>query len=317
MHTIRTSSLAAWIALVIFSLLSCTSQPAKQGPNPVTGEPVKTGPSEPMGPPEPPKRTAEAPHVALVLGGAGVASFATVGLLKRFNEEGIKIDFIVTTGWPTLFALGYGFQKSLHDVEWFAMRLSEKDFYSGGIFEVNRDYESHEKLSELITNAFQQKDLSQTKLPVVISATNTEQGEPEIYDHGEWKEPLLKTMSVPGIYRPYPKDANQTWINSLRGLDVEEAIHRGARTIVAVEMYEDYANSIKSAGKGSDAVFRKLYLTQLTKSLTSSYKQAQAVGHVGLKKAPNDFSQKRAAILAGYKEGARLAKELRASYSRR
>jgi hypothetical protein len=63
------------------------------------------------------------PGITLVLGGAGVASFATVGLLKRLKNEGIKIEMIVASGWPAVFALGNGFMKSVHDLEWFAMRL--------------------------------------------------------------------------------------------------------------------------------------------------------------------------------------------------
>jgi NTE family protein len=265
-----------------------------------------------MGPPEPPKRQAELPHVALVLGGAGVASVATVGLLKRFAEEGIKIDYIVTTGWPTLFALAHGFFKTAHDVEWFAMRLNEKDFYNAGLFELNRDYESHDRLSQLIQSSFKQRDLTEAHTPIVISATNTDIGEPEVYDRGDWKEPLLKTMSIPGIYRPYPPGGNAESVSSLRGLDVEEASHRGAKVIVAVQMYDDYFQHLKNSRKdNSDAVFRKLYLAQLTKSLNASVKQAQLNGKVALGKGPGDFAAKRAAILAGYKEGTRLAKELR------
>ena len=145
----------------------------------------------------------ERPHITLVLGGAGVASFATVGLLKRFFEEGVVVDYIVTTGWPTLFALGYGFLKSVHDLEWFAMRLNEKDFFKVGIFE-RSDPNSQDKLSALIENTFKQRDLSESSIPIIISAANTEFGEPVLYEKGDWKEPFFKTMSVPGLYRPYP-----------------------------------------------------------------------------------------------------------------
>ena len=90
---------------------------------------------------EPAKPHIEKRKITLVLGGAGVASFATVGLLKRFYEEGIEVESIITTGWPTLFALANGFLKSVHDLEWFAMRLQEKDFYKASIFDPSKgDY---------------------------------------------------------------------------------------------------------------------------------------------------------------------------------
>jgi hypothetical protein len=124
-------------------------------------------------------------------------------------------------------------------------------------------------------------------------------------------------MSIPGIYRPYPQGDNQEWVHSLRGLDVEEAMHRGSRVIVAVEMYEDYFGYLRGSRKGnSDAVFRRLYLTQLRKTLQTSLKQAQLTAKIVLHKEPNDFSSKRLAILNGYKEAGRLAKELRQQYAR-
>jgi hypothetical protein len=43
---------------------------------------------------------------------------------------------------------------------------------------------------------------------------------------------------------------------------------------------------------------------------------AQLTGKIVLHKAPNDFTAKRLAILSGYKEAARLAKELRQQYAR-
>ncbi len=269
----------------------------------------------PPAPVEPQKMAAvDRARIGLVLGGAGVASFATVGLLKRLQQEGIKIDFIVSTGWPTLFALGFGFLKSVHDLEWFAMRLQEKDFYVAGLFDVSREYASHDKLSSLIGNAFTQQELDESKIPIVISAANIEPGDPEIFEKGDWKTPLLKTMSVPGIYRPYPQGANTQWISSLQGIDVSEAAHRDADIIIAVAMYDDYFEFLRQKGKklsGSDQLFRQLYLTQLKSTIGREFKMAQVTSRIDLNKTPNDFTAKRMAIQTGYREGARIAKEIR------
>jgi len=315
------------LSWLVIGLSGCAGKKTTQPPSLHLPPPATTLPTtKPAPPPDPtqnlpPATTVETPpevtrkevkRVALVLGGAGVASFATVGILKRFQEEGIKVDLIVTTGWPTLFALGYGFMKSVHDVEWFATRLQEKDFYSVGIFDRNKDFASHDELSTLISNAFKQRDLADSRVPVVISAANTELGEPETFDRGEWKAPLLKTMSVPGIYRPYPENGEAGWISSLSGLDVDEAFRRGAEVVVAVEMYDDYFKHVQSGrSTNSENLFRKLYLTQLRKDLAKQMKVASVTAKISLGSAPGDFAQKRKAIVAGYKEGVRLAREIR------
>jgi NTE family protein len=314
-------NLLSFLILFVFALFTASCASKRVTPSPVpppvpqpeqsstSVPPVDaTQPAQPTPPTETPVSSSDAPRVGLVLGGAGVASFATVGILKRFQEEGIAVEFIVTTGWPTLFALGRGFLKSVHDLEWFAMRLNEKDFYKA-----SDGYAAQDNLSALVESNFKQKELGDAKIPVVISAANTEFGDADIYDQGDWRAPVLKTMSVPGIYRPYPQDKDKEWISSLQGMDVGEAVRRGSKIIVAVEMYDDYFAHLKGGKKdSSDRVFRQLYLTQLRKSISREMKDAHVTGKIRLGNSPTDFNAKRLAIFAGYKEGARLVKQIRA-----
>lgn len=314
------AKLHIFIVTLVFLLLTSCASKRPTSPEPIpppTPDPsVSQKSSEAPTPstvPEPPKPSDDTPRITLVLGGAGVATFATVGLLKRFAEEGIIIEQIIATGWPALFALGYGFSKSVHDVEWFAMRLTDKDFYKTGIFSAGDGYASTDALSKLIDTTYKQSDFLQSKVPVVISANPTEGGDRELYSSGDWRAPLLKTMSVPGIFRPYPQEKDKEWINSQHGIDVTEAIRREAKHIVAVDMYADYLGFIKNSRKDtSDNVFRRLYLVQLKKSIDAEMKQAEVTGEIKTGSSPVDFNAKRLAIFAGYKEGARLAKAIRA-----
>jgi hypothetical protein len=276
---------------------------------------------EPIGPPLPPAPAPETPvvpgqeaqkrtepvGVALVLGGAGVASFATVGLLKRFHEEGIRVNFIVATGWPALFALGKGFMKSVHDLEWFAMRLQERDFQTLSRYEPSSD--ASPQVTGLVENSFHSKDLAEARTPVILSATNTDLGDPEVFDRGDWQLPLAKTMSIPGLYRDYPEKGFLAKISALQGLDAEEARRREGKVVVSVQMYEDYFNFAKK--EVGDKGIRKAYITQIRKSLGREAVPGGVIGKIVLGKDPLDYTQKRAAIFAGYKEGARLAKLVR------
>lgn len=261
---------------------------------------------------EPAKPTTDKKKISLVLGGAGISSFATIGLLKRLHEEGIEIESVTTTGWPTLFVLASGFLKSIHDVEWFAMRLQEKDFYSVSIFDTSHEYSGSEKIPSIIESNFKQKEISDSKFPLIISSANIGTEECYTFDRGDWRTPLLKTMAAPGIFRPYPQGKNQEPIQSLQGINVDEAKKRGGKIIVAVEMYGDYVDFLKSGKKdSSNGTFRQLYLASLRKGLNKELKEANLEGHVQILASPTNFTQKRLAIFAGYKEGARLAKAIR------
>ncbi len=285
---------------LLLTLGSCATKPT------IEGEPLST--------PQQDTPTASGfggagKRVALVLGGAGVASFATVGLLKRLFEEGIQIDLVVTTGWPTVFSLADGFSKSVHDLEWFATRMAEKDFRKMGAVDFRKDLDPTELLPQLISKSFPQALLSQSRLPVVIAATNTDLGEPDIFGSGEWKEPLLRTVSVPGMYRKFPVES--AWINQITGFDVREALRRGATRVVVVSMYEDFNQWLVGTGSQEDELVRRLYAAQIRKSSQEAEKLAYLFSPIVLKRGPMDFSAKRMAILAGYREGGRIIKKLR------
>jgi len=281
------------------------------GPQPETGPAY--GPEEQAGPVQmqSPITGSEHPHVTLVLGGAGIASFATVGLLKKLQKEDIHVDAIVASGWPALFAVAYGYLKSVNDLEWFAMRLQPKDFYNSSFFEINRNYAPGERLSPLVKRTIPDGNLSDARLPIVLSPGNTPPGGNDVVDSGDWANALLKTMSMPGVFRPYPGHFDKTELASVRALNVDEAERRGAKNIIAIDMYGDYFHLLHSERSGSERAFRQSYLKDLRKDLQTEMERANVSAKVTLGKAPTDFSAKRLAILAGEREGAHLARLLR------
>ena len=81
---------------------------------------------------------------------------------------------------------------------------------------------------------------------------------------------------------------------------------------MAIEMYGDYFEFLKTSKKNSgDGVFRQLYLSALKRNLEKELKEASVISHIALKTTPVNFTQKRLAMVTGYKEGARLAKVIR------
>lgn len=240
--------------------------------------------------------------ITLVLGGAGVASFATVGLLKRLKAEGVKVDLIVATGWPALFALGYGFFKSVHDLEWFAMRLQSEDF----------ERASKGNLSKLVESFLKKKDLRESQMPILLVVGNTENEKQGVFDSGEWAEPLLKTLSMPGLYRSFPgQDASFPKVFDLQSLGVSEAKKRGAYPIFAVSMYSDYLNFSKEKKENlKKPTIQNVFVGSLRKNLRDELAQADGIFQVELKAGPLDFSQKRAAILAGSTQAVQILKKL-------
>jgi hypothetical protein len=298
-----------FVLFVAFSLFTsrCALKPtASSAPTPGSPEFSAGEAAKPANP-----ETVRSNRVSLVLGGAGVASFATVGFLKKLHEEGVEVDLIIATGWPALFALAAGYLKSIHDLEWFATRLGPKELDRMASSDPRQETDPSEALKGIVLNSFSQTLLSQSRIPVIIAATNTDLGEPDVFGTGDWKEPLLRTMGIPGLYRKFPANAATDWINDIQAMEIREAGRRGASNTIVLNMYEDFLSSVVEPPNKDEELSRRLYSSKLRKSASESMKLAPFSGAIHLKRAPLDFSAKRAAILAGYREAARILRNLR------
>lgn len=204
----------------------------------------------------------------LVIGGVGVSSFATIGVLKAFSEAKIKINKIITSGWPTLFVLAEGFLNSYHDLEWFSMRLNPEEFL-----------DSVKKFS----------DNYPSKKSIYISVCNLENAEHEVFYKGNWKEALKQTFSFPGLFRPYSK--NTTY--KVKGLDVEESIRQGDKKIIAVSIYGDFY---------SDPKAQNTYWEILKKETAADFTRAEYRLDIKTLLTPLDYNPKarRQSIRIGY-----------------
>ncbi|NBT58926.1 hypothetical protein EBT16_09105 [bacterium] len=249
--------------------------------------------------------------ITLVLGGAGIASFATVGLLKRLKTEGVKVDLIVASGWPAMFALAYGSFKSVHDLEWFAMRLQSEDFEKACRIKKGTDLGS---LSKLVESFLKKKELQDSQIPIVIVAGNTENEKQGVFDSGDWSTPLLKTLPLPGLYRGFPEqNGSFPGVFDLQSFGVSEARKRGASPIFVVNMYSDYLNFFKDSSQKENPekpTIRKIFLASLRKNIREEAGQADGVFEVELKGNPLDFSRKRAAFLAGSQKAVQIIRKI-------
>jgi hypothetical protein len=258
------------------------------------------------------KKNKTTPSITLVIGGAGMASFAAVGFLKKLEQEKVRIDSIITTGSPSVFALAFAFTKSAHDLEWFAMRLQEKDFRNLALLE--RDSVDEGRVPTLVSQTIGMTNLNQSKVPVIIADINTDHLDPTLVSTGSWKLPLLKTSSIPGLYREFPFEQEARWISTAQALDTAEAGRRGAKVTVVLNCYEDFIKG-GFAKKGTSPQLDQVYFRKLEKSLQTLLPSAQVTSSIILGSSPTDFSTKRKAILAGYREATQVIQTLKSKFS--
>ena len=63
--------------------------------------------------------------VGLFISGSGALTFSALPLLKLFNQEGIKFDFIAGTGWGAWLSALYAKNQSIDELKWQLFKLKE------------------------------------------------------------------------------------------------------------------------------------------------------------------------------------------------
>ncbi|MEZ4751790.1 MAG: hypothetical protein R3B54_14515 [Bdellovibrionota bacterium] len=98
------------------------------------------------------------------------------------------------------------------------------------------------------------------------------------------------------------------WIGRGRRQKTGRGHHRGRQHVRRLPQFRG-----GGAKDTSENVFRQIFLTKFKADLQREFGEAHYTASVYLRKPPTDFGAKRAAIQAGYNEGARLAKQLRSN----
>lgn len=128
-----------------------------------------------------PSRDVPAPRFALVLSGGGPRGFAHVGVLRAFEQGGLKPDLIVGSSAGALVGALYADGRTAEQIEQLAMtlepaRLIDFIWYSGRI--------RGQALEEFVNGALSRRSLEQLPLRFAAIATRMDEGKPVIFNAG-------------------------------------------------------------------------------------------------------------------------------------
>lgn len=140
-------------------------------------------------------------RIGLALSGGGARGIAHLGVLKAFDEMGIKISMIsgVSSGAiaGVLYAFGFSPDEILKMIkELSVFKVMRPAFGKIGLMHL----EEVEKL--YIKYLGEHICFEDLKIPVVVSATEMNEGVNMYFSTGELIKPLLATSAVPILYKP-------------------------------------------------------------------------------------------------------------------
>jgi len=171
---------------------------------------------------------------ALVLGGGAARGLVHLGILKAFQREGIKFDFVVGTSIGALFAAIWALGLDLEEVEQKAIRITARDILDIGILRMGLCKGS--KLEYLIQEILKTKGFEDIKMPLFIVTTDIEEGVAVVHNSGKLTEIVRASCSIPGIYRPVEIDGRIMVDGGItNNVPVSVAKAQGATHVVAVD----------------------------------------------------------------------------------
>ncbi len=139
--------------------------------------------------------------IGMAFSGGGARGVAHIGLLKAFEEHGVKLDVVSGSSAgaivSVLYAAGFtsaqmfDFVKQNTLLKFFSLRLP-----TGGLVKTTF-------LEEQLLKMIPHNDLSQLQIPVKIAMTNLSKGEVEIVSTGSLIDAVIPSCSIPIVFPPF------------------------------------------------------------------------------------------------------------------
>ncbi|MBK1885108.1 MULTISPECIES: patatin-like phospholipase family protein [Marinobacter] len=139
-------------------------------------------------------------RIGLALGGGAAKGIAHIGVLKAFEEEGIRIHCISGTSVGALVASYYAFGRPVESILSIGSTLNLSKilnftFERGGLF-------STQAIREMIERDLGDCLIEDANIPLAICATDIETGKQLIFRSGNLADAVCASMAVPGLFVP-------------------------------------------------------------------------------------------------------------------
>lgn len=212
--------------------------------------------------------TKERSSVALVLGGGGAKGFGIIPVLEVIDELGIPIDMVIGNSAGAiiggLYSIGYTpeeIRQTVIDTNWASMfadrpnsplesllesRSTEaspitlklgKNFSieMGGGFSMGQN--AYLLLKDLAVKIPSYIDFDSLPIPFRVTAVNLVTGELELIESGDIAEAIRSSMSIPGVFQPFPID-DKLYVDGFvrNNLPIQQAKDMGYDVIIAVSL---------------------------------------------------------------------------------
>lgn len=136
-------------------------------------------------------------RLGLALGGGGARGFAHLGVLKAFDENGIKFDYIAGTSVGSLVGAFYAGGFSAEQIIEISKKINKKDIKNNKIMFMPS---STMGLQNIIKNNLGDVDIKELQIPFCAVAVDMKSGNEVDIKSGSLAKAVAGSCAVPGVF---------------------------------------------------------------------------------------------------------------------
>ena len=139
-------------------------------------------------------------RIGVALGGGAVLGAAHVGVLKAFEDSGVKIHCVSGVSAGAIIGTLYAFGVSIDEIKAFALKVRWSDVAHFDISKMG--VLSNEALGRMVQSWLSPCCMQDARLPVAVLAADIETAEKIVITKGDIKTAMMATSCVPGVFAP-------------------------------------------------------------------------------------------------------------------
>jgi len=138
-------------------------------------------------------------NLALALGGGGSKGNSHLGVIRRLEKEGCKIEAIAGTSFGGIVSVFYALGYSPDDIEEMFAKLDQRRLYG------HSDSEGPSLLglggaTKWLRNVIGDRTFADLKIPCILTAADLRSGCEVLLSEGSLVDAVLSTIAIPGIF---------------------------------------------------------------------------------------------------------------------
>jgi len=188
-------------------------------------------------------RPARKNGLGIAFGGGAVRGAAHIGVIKVFQEAGIKFDYVTGNSIGSMVAAMYCSGKSWRDMAVFAKNVRFRDIFGSRVI-ISK---SPSTIEELIKGEIGDINFNELEIPLNIVTVDIKSGQAVTLDKGSVAKAVSASCCLPGIFAPVEWDGMMLVDGGLlNSMPADVCRDMGADFVVGVNLNKDRRNGTNS-----------------------------------------------------------------------